>query len=78
MSNEIKVEVTICELELTVSGIYHPEEPRVLYDENMEGYPGAPAEFELETVQLEGIDITELIAGDVIDLIVEQVIMKHE
>jgi hypothetical protein len=76
--NKIEMEVTVYNVRLEVTGIYHPEESRVLYDDNMEGYPGAAAEFELESVQLEGIDITELIAGDVIDLIVEQVIMKHE
>jgi hypothetical protein len=77
MHKRIEVEVTVHDVTLEVSGIYYPEEPTVWYDGNMEGYPGAPAEFELESVQLEGIDITALIDGDVIDLIVEQVIEKQ-
>jgi hypothetical protein len=77
MHKRIEVEVTVHDVTLEVSGIYYPEEPTVWYDGNMEGYPGAPADFELESVQLEGIDITTLIDGDVIDLIVEQVIEKQ-
>ena len=77
MFKTITVDVNIYDVTLTVSGDYEPEEPRELYDSNMEGYPGAPADFELESVQLEGIDITTLIDGDVIDLIVEQVIEKQ-
>jgi hypothetical protein len=78
MSNEIKVEVTICELKLTVSGNYYPAEPMVLYDDNMEGYPGSPAEFELYSVELQGIDITEIISDDIIDEIIEKVIKDQE
>jgi hypothetical protein len=78
MSNEIKVEVTICDLKLTVSGNYYPAEPMVLYDDNMEGYPGSPAEFELHSVELAGIDITEIISGDILDEIIEKVIKDQE
>jgi hypothetical protein len=78
MSNKIKVEVTICELKLTVSGNYYPAEPMVLYDDNMEGYPGSPAEFELHSVELAGIDITEIISDDIIDEIIEKVIKDQE
>jgi hypothetical protein len=78
MSNEIKVEVTICDLKLTVSGNYYPAEPMVLYDGNMEGYPGSPAEFELHSVELAGIDITEIISGDILDEIIEKVIKDQE
>jgi hypothetical protein len=77
MSKHITTEVNIHDVILEVSGIYYPEEPTVWYDGNMEGYPGAPADFELESVQLEGIEITTLIDGDVIDLIIEQVIEKQ-
>jgi len=77
MHERIETEVKIFDIKLDVTGTYYPPEPMVHHDDNMEGYPGAPAEFELESVQLEGIEITTLIDGDVIDLIVEQVIEKQ-
>ena len=46
MHKLIELEVTVHDVTLEVSGIYYPEEPTVWYDGNMEGYPGAPAEFE--------------------------------
>jgi hypothetical protein len=49
-----------------------------MYDNNMEGYPGCPAEFELNTVSLEGIVITTLLDGDIIDEIIEKVIENQE
>ena len=78
MHKLIELEVTVHDVTLEVSGYYIPEEPRVWYDGNMEGYPGAPADFELESVQLEGIEITTLLDGDIIDLIIEEVIKTQE
>ena len=59
MSKEIEVGITIGGVDLTVSGTYHPDEDPIMYDSNMEGHPGYGAEFELESVQLEGIDIAQ-------------------
>jgi hypothetical protein len=78
MSNEIKVEVTICDLKLTVSGNYYPAEPRVMYDGNMEGYPGSGAEFDIQSIELEGINIIDLLSDIVIELIREKVIENQE
>jgi len=78
MNGEIKTEINICDIQLEVSGNYYPAEPMVLYDDNMEGYPGSPAEFELHSVELQGIDITEIISGDIIDEIIEKVIKDQE
>ena len=78
MHNEITVEVNIHDVTLVVTGNYYPEEPRELYDGNMEGYPGAAADFELDSVFLEGIVITTLLDGDIIDLIIEEVIKTQE
>jgi hypothetical protein len=78
MHNEITVEVNIHDVTLVVTGNYYPEEPRELYDGNMEGYPGCAADFELDSVFLEGIVITTLLDGDIIDLIIEEVIKTQE
>jgi hypothetical protein len=40
----------------------------------MVGYPGAGAEFDLQSVELEGINIIELLSDRVIELIIEKVI----
>lgn len=76
MHERIEIEVNIFDVKLDVTGTYYPPEPIVHYDDNMEGYPGAPAEFEIESVEVEGIVITELISDQVYDLIIEQVIEK--
>lgn len=78
MSRTITLDVNIYDVTLTVSGDYEPEEPRELYDNNMEGYPGAAADFDLESVELEGINIIDLLNSNVIELIKEQVIKKQE
>jgi hypothetical protein len=43
----------------------------------MEGYPGAAAEFEIETIELEGIEISQIISDEVYEKIIEQVIEKQ-
>jgi hypothetical protein len=78
MSKEIEVGVTIYDVYLTVSGYYHPEEPEEMYDDNMEGYPGCNAEFELQSVQLEGIEISSLLSDSVTNLIIEEVIENQQ
>jgi hypothetical protein len=75
---EITTEVKINDITLEVFGTYFPAEGMVMYDNNMEGYPGCPAEFELNTVSLEGIVITTLLDGDIIDEIIEKVIENQE
>lgn len=74
MYKKIETDVNIYDVTMDVSGYYTPEEPRVWYDGNMEGYPGAGAEFDLQSVELEGINIIELLSDRVIELIIEKVI----
>lgn len=74
----IITEVNIYDVRMDVSGYYTPEEPRVWYDGNMEGYPGSSPEFDLETVEIEGINIIDLLNDRVIELIKEQVIENQE
>jgi hypothetical protein len=77
MHSRIETQVNIYDVTMDVSGYYTPEEPRVWYDGNMEGYPGAAAEFEIETVELEGIEISQIISDEVYNKIIEQVIEKQ-
>lgn len=77
MHKKIKTEVNIFDVKLDVTGTYYPSEPAVYYDDNMEGYPGAPADFEIESVGVGGIVITELISNQVYNKIIEQVIEQQ-
>ncbi len=74
MSKEIELGITVGGTYVTVSGIYHPEEPAEMYDDNMEGYPGCYAEFELASVQVDGNEIIDLISDAIYDEIIERVI----
>jgi hypothetical protein len=78
MSNTIEVEINIAGVDVTVSGWYSPEEPMVKYDSNMEGYPGCYSEFEIDSIQVNGTDITELVSDDVYNEIIEKVINNIE
>lgn len=77
MSKEIEIGITIGGTYITVSGIYYDEEPEELYDDNMEGYPGSNAEFELESVQIDGKEIIDLISDAVYEEIIEKV-LEHQ
>ena len=50
------VEITYLDVQLTIEGWFQPEEKEVLYDSNMEGYPGCSATFTIEKVLTESGD----------------------
>lgn len=75
---EITLEINIYDVLIEVSGIYYPEEPEEWYDDNMEGYPGANADFEIESIKAGGVDITALICDEIYQDIANIVIRKQE
>lgn len=77
MSKQLTTYVKVHDITMEVSGYYIPEEPKIWYDGNMEGYPGAAAEFEIETIELEGIEISQIISDEVYNQIIEQVIEQQ-
>ena len=77
MSKQLTTYVKVHDITMEVSGYYIPEEPKIWYDGNMEGYPGAAAEFEIETIELEGIEISLIISDEVYNQIMEQVIEQQ-
>jgi hypothetical protein len=74
MSKEIEIGITVGGVYLTVSGTYHSEEPEERYDNNMTGTPMSYAEFELQSVQVDGNEIIDLISDAIFDEIVEKVL----
>lgn len=75
---EIETEVCIYDVLLDVCGHYSPEEPMVKYDSNMDGYPGCSSEFEIDSIQINGTDITELVSDEIYNEIIEKVINNIE
>jgi hypothetical protein len=71
---EVEIGVTIYDVRLEVSGYYSPAEPMVMYYPDGSGYPGCSAEFEISSVKLEGIVITDLLSDDVYNEIIEKAI----
>lgn len=61
------VEIDLYGVPLTVVGIYTPEEPGVDYTQDMDGYPGSPAEFEVYEVLAGEVDIRDILIWDQID-----------
>ena len=78
MNKLTEIELNIAGVDITVSGWYSPEEPMVKYDSNMEGYPGCDAEFEIDSIQINGTDITELVSDEIYNEIIEKVINNIE
>ena len=77
MAKQLTTYVKVHDITMEVSGYYIPEEPKIWYDGNMEGHPGAAAEFEIETIELEGIEISQIISDEVYNKIIEQVIEQQ-
>ena len=55
-------EIEYCDVVLFVTGYYSPEEKRVMYYPDGSGYPGSPAEFEINTIMCCDQDICELLS----------------
>lgn len=75
---KIDVELNVYDVCLEVSGYYCPEEPMVMYYTDGTGYPGSSADFEIETVTVDGVNIYELLSEHVKQIIVEEVIEKQQ
>ena len=66
---------------LLVEGMYCPEEPMVRYYSDGSGYPGAPAEFDVARIFVQGtkenIDITELLddyqVEEIADILIDNI-----
>ena len=74
---EIETEVNVYDVRLDVHGYYSPPEPMVMYYPDGSGYPGCSAEFDIETVTVEGVNIYELLSEHVKQIIIEEVIDKQ-
>lgn len=49
---------------LELGGIYTPGDPEIPYTENLDGYPGSPAEFEVYRVLAGEVDILPILNWD--------------
>ena len=78
MGKTVEIELNIGGVDITVSGYYSPPEPMVMYYADGSGYPGSYAEFELESVQVDGNEIIDLISDAIYDEIVDKVIENQK
>lgn len=72
--NQTELSINVGGVDVTVSGYYSPEEPMVMYYPDGSGYPGCAAEFELQSVQVDGNEIINLISDEIFEEIVEKAI----
>ena len=75
MANGIAHEIEYSNVMLNVIGFYEPEEKQVMYDNDLAGYPGAPANFDIQIISCGGQDIMDLLSGSQLDEIEIQILM---
>ena len=71
-------QITYRGFELEVVGYYSPAEPMVMYYPDGSGYPGCPAEFEVNEIFLNSIDIFELLNEEQITEIENLILTNNE
>jgi len=62
-------------VDLEVTYKYYEEEPTVMYYKDMSGHPGSPAEVELFSAEVNGVDIIEILNEEQIEEI-ENIILN--
>lgn len=72
--NQTELSINVGGVDVIISGYYSPEEPMVMYYPDGSGYPGCAAEFELQSVQVDGTEIIDLISDEIFEEIVEKAI----
>jgi len=77
MANGTTHEIEYDNVVLNVTGFYAPEEKQVMYDADMAGYPGAPAEFESHIISCGGQDIIGILHYDTIAEIETLILNKY-
>jgi hypothetical protein len=77
-AKKLTVKLFISDVYLEVTGYYCPEEPTEWYDDNLSGHPGYNADFEVESVKVEGIDILAIISDEVYEQIINEIIQQQQ
>ena len=70
------ITITFEEKELEVTGYYIPEEEPVMYYSDMSGHPGSPSDFEIYSIKIGDIDVTDDYDDymeDVIDVVISEI-----
>jgi hypothetical protein len=78
MGKYIEMGIYVEGIYLVVNGNYYSEEEPIMYDSNMEGYPGCSAEFELQSALVENTDIVDLISDEIFGKIIQEVIENYK
>lgn len=57
------IEIILNGITYQVSCDYQPEEEPIMYDRNMEGYPGCPSSVTIHSIKYNGYDILPIISS---------------
>lgn len=61
MKNLQEVAIDFGGIPMTVTGTFTPAEKCIMYDNDMSGYPGSNAGFEIDSVQINGREINNIL-----------------
>ena len=73
-----ELDIELKGIEMTIEGYYLKGEPQVMYDGNMEGYPGSDSEFEINSVKIHDQEIWDLLTDNDFDEITQICLTKIE
>ena len=74
----IEVEIDFAGIPMTVSGVFSPAEECVMYYSDMSGYPGSGADFEIDSIQINGQEVNDLLSDEQYEEVVEKCITYLE
>jgi len=74
----LEVEISFGGVSMTVSGNYIAGEPQEMYSFDGSGYKGSSSDFEIDSVQINGQEINDLLSNEQFDEIAEKVIDQIE
>jgi len=77
-TNLTEVSVDFAGIPMTVTGTFTPSENCVMYYSDMSGYPGSAAEFEIDSIQINGQEVNDLLSDDQFDEVMEMCINSLE
>lgn len=73
-----EVAIDFAGIPMTVTGVFSPAESCIMYDNDMSGMPASNAEFDIDSIQINGQEVNDLLNDEQYDSIVELCINSLE
>lgn len=71
------MKITHNNIDLEVDFAYFPEEPMVMYYKDGSGHPGSPAYIEINSVEYNGVDVTDIYEENDLLEEIEEIILEN-